>query len=215
MSSNMTLSILGLYNYDNTIFDDLSVPEGMNKETLVNNILTECAEFEILYPNSDFMKSAIGTWSTKEFDTWQKLYDVWASDFDISNEFDYTRTRTPNISKTKTGTETDTPTGSIIDSGTVGSTTTDSVSAYNSSSFENREQSVVNGTNGNTRSFNNYQNQTSYNTTDRETGSETITEKGHKTPVYELIKQASSMAVNNIYDFITESFKDRFCLLIY
>ena len=46
-----TLSILGLYNYDNTIFDDFALPAQMNteKETLIDNLLMECAEFEILY----------------------------------------------------------------------------------------------------------------------------------------------------------------------
>lgn len=215
MFTKVTLSVLGMYNTDSTLFDLIHLPEGLDHDVLVNNILMECSELEVLYTNPSFLKFAIDNWSKKELPVWQKLTDLWSSEMDLSGEYDYERKRTPNLSHTKTGTETQTPSGSIIDSGTVGSTTTDSVSAYNSNSFENREQSVVNGTNGNTRSFQNYQDQKSYNTINAETGTETITEKGHKKPMYELIAGASDVAQNNIYDYIVESFKTRFCILVY
>lgn len=215
MYTKAILSVLGMYNTDSTLFDLIHLPEDLDHDVLVNNILMECSELEVLYTNPSFLKFAIDNWSKKELPVWQKLTDLWSSEMDISGEYDYERKRTPNLSHTKTGTETQTPSGSIIDSGTVGSTTTDSVSAYNSNSFENREQSVVSGTNGNTRSFQNYQDQKSYNTINAETGTETITEKGHKKPLYELIAGASDVAQNNIYDYIVESFKTRFCILVY
>lgn len=215
MYTKVTLSVLGMYNTDSTLFDLIHLPEDLDHDVLVNNILMECSELEVLYPNPSFLKFAIDNWSKKELPVWQKLTDLWSSEMDLSGEYDYERKRTANLTHAKTGTETDTPSGQIIDSGTVGSTTTDSVSAYNSNNFENREQSVVNGTNGNTRSFQNYQDQKSYNTINAETGTETITEKGHKKPMYELIAGASDVAQNNIYDYIVESFKTRFCILVY
>ena len=215
MYTKATMSVLGMYNTDSTLFDLIHLPEDLDHDVLVNNILMECSELEVLYTNPSFLKFAIDNWSKKELPVWQKLTDLWSSEMDLSGEYDYERKRLPNLSHTKTGTETQTPSGSIIDSGTVGSTTTDSVSAYNSNSFENREQSVVNGTNGNTRTFQNYQDQKSYNTINAETGTETITEKGHKKPMYELIAGASDVAQNNIYDYIVESFKTRFCILVY
>ena len=70
-----TLSILGLYNYDSTIFDNLVTPFEDN-ENLIQNILMECAELEILYPDADFMKFAIGAWSQKQLPIWKKLYNT-------------------------------------------------------------------------------------------------------------------------------------------
>lgn len=70
-----TLSILGLYNYDNTIFDNLVTPFQAN-DNLIQNILMECAELEILYPDADFMKFAIGAWSQKQLPIWNKLYNT-------------------------------------------------------------------------------------------------------------------------------------------
>ena len=51
--SAATLTLIGLYNEDNTIFDLFTVPAGLNKETLVNNILLRSGEFEVLYPVRD------------------------------------------------------------------------------------------------------------------------------------------------------------------
>lgn len=70
-----TLSILGLYNYDNTIFDNLVTPFEDNGN-LIQNILMECAELEILYPDANFMKFAIGVWSQKQLPIWNKLYNT-------------------------------------------------------------------------------------------------------------------------------------------
>ena len=42
--SRATLSLLGLYQYDNTIFNELVLPEGMDKQVYINNLLMETAE---------------------------------------------------------------------------------------------------------------------------------------------------------------------------
>lgn len=239
MSSKITLSVLGLYNYDETIFNNMKIPESVDRETLINNILMECSEFEVLYPDAPFFKFAVEAWSKKEYPVWDKLNTIWNTDIDVNNEYDYERKRTPNISHTKTGTETETPSGQIIDSATNASTSenrnqvtdnntaTTAVSAYNASTFENRDQVTNNNTatttesasntstSGNTRSFNQYKNEKEFNTVNSETGSETITEKGHKRSAAELIKEATDAAIFNIYDYITESFKERFCILVY
>lgn len=257
MNTNMTLSVLGLYNYDDSIFSTMQLPEGVDRDILTDNILMECAELEVLYPDSDFMKTAINRWSAKEVNIWSKLNEIWNTEIDVSNEYDYKRLRTANLSHSKTGTETDVKTGnkeltktgsesnnktgSITDTGsdnrTANLTNTNQVSAYNSSDWENREKNTETGTDNhalsNTQTFNNltdtvsFTNRkdtekynditdtTTHNTSVSETGTDTITETGHKTPVYELIKHASEVAIYNIYDYITESFKERFCLMIY
>ena len=59
----MLLSIMGLYEYDNTLFQGLQVPEGVSKEHVINEIMLQCAELEVLYPELNIMKLAITTWS--------------------------------------------------------------------------------------------------------------------------------------------------------
>ena len=98
----MWLSIMGMYEYDNSLFDGLDVPtytdknnvvHVVDKTAVINSILLNCAELEILYPNIDTMKLAIGVWSAAEQDTWKKMYatvmmeynPLWNVDADIVN----------------------------------------------------------------------------------------------------------------------------------
>ena len=98
----MFLSIMGMYEYDNSLFDGLNVPTYTDKNNVVHvvdktkviqSILLNCAELEILYPNFDTMKLAIGVWSAAEQDTWKKMYatvmmeynPLWNVDADIVN----------------------------------------------------------------------------------------------------------------------------------
>lgn len=98
----MWLSIMGMYEYDNSLFDGLDVPTYTDKNNVVHvvdktkviqSILLNCAELEILYQNLDTMKLAIGVWSAAEQDTWKKMYatvmmeynPLWNVDADIVN----------------------------------------------------------------------------------------------------------------------------------
>ena len=80
MKSDM--SILGLYNYDNTLFANMAYPEAFTSDdeaVLLNNLLMELAEFEVIYPTPVFMKQAIAAWSAKELPTWERIYAPSAS----------------------------------------------------------------------------------------------------------------------------------------
>lgn len=84
------MSLLGLYHYNEHLFDGLKLPNGINKETFVNNLLAECAEFEIIYPNPEFLANMIGVWSSKEFPTWEKLYNTTTLKYDPISNYDRT-----------------------------------------------------------------------------------------------------------------------------
>lgn len=98
----MWLSIVGMYEYDPSIFDGLDVPTYtdeqrhiliVDKNKVIQSILLNCAELELLYSNIDTMKLAIGIWSAAEQDTWHKLFatqkmdynPLWNVDADVVN----------------------------------------------------------------------------------------------------------------------------------
>ena len=56
---NSYISILGLYEYDPTLFEMMILPEGLDHETAVNEIMLRCADLEILYPDARFMNPKI------------------------------------------------------------------------------------------------------------------------------------------------------------
>ena len=74
-----TLSLMGMYEYDNTILDFFHYPdkwETVDKDVFVNKLLLDTAELEILYPDADIFKTAIKYWSAAEVQNWNKLYDT-------------------------------------------------------------------------------------------------------------------------------------------
>lgn len=112
------LSIMGLYKYNPEIFDDLTVPTGIDKETVIDNILLECYDFELLFPSYNLMKIGIRTWSRTELPIWEKLYNtenleynpIWNVDGDVTETREVTRERSGQDSRslTQNGTDSDT-----------------------------------------------------------------------------------------------------------
>ena len=119
-----SISILALYNYDPTIFDQLVLPDSLDKTDLVNNLLLEFAGIEVLYPDPNLMKDAIGAWSRMRLHTWKRFEDVLYENYDpfINIKRDEVRTITQDRDLQSSG------------------TTTGKVSAWNESSFTNRDQ---------------------------------------------------------------------------
>lgn len=79
-----TLSLMGMYEYDNTILDFFHYPdkwETVDKDVFVNKLLLDTAELEILYPDADIFKTAIKYWSAAEVQNWNKLYNTTVLDY--------------------------------------------------------------------------------------------------------------------------------------
>ncbi len=181
-----TLSILGLYNYDNTIFDNFHLPQALstNKELIVDNILMDCAEFEILYPDSDFMKFAIDKWSSLNLPVWEHLYETTQYDYDPIFNYDRTEKwteedtrkiqndRTPNLDVSTTYGKTDTLTHNTTDTLTHNTTetlthghiVTDSQNSYENAGMVDATKTANSGNDANAKTG---------TETDAKTGTET------------------------------------------
>ena len=127
MGRQAWISILGLYEYDPSIFNGMVLPDGVDRSVLINNILVECAELEILLPEPDVLKRAISFWSRSQLQVWTKLYE--------STQYDY------NPIWNKDGIIKETETRDL--SGTSGGTDTDQTSAFNSSVFQNADKTIM------------------------------------------------------------------------
>mgnify|MGYP000045014057 FL=1 len=227
-----TMSILGLYRNNPGLFLELTLPEGVSKDTIVDNLLMETAELEILYPDPYFMQAAIGTWSIKELPVWEKLYETTVLKYDPISNYDRKEMWTENENTDKEeisqrrgniSTETDgTSTQNRNGSGTVD--TSHYVSAYNETDFT---PTAKDAENQNASSSTNQQDSASVDTSESSSGSASNSEKRNaerngeisgNTGFYtkqKMIEQEREVAMFNIVDHIISSFKNRFCLLIY
>lgn len=68
-----TLSILGLYSFDNTVFNDFNLPPEIDRSVLIPDLLSECAELEILYPDIPTFKTILGSWSSHRISVWERM----------------------------------------------------------------------------------------------------------------------------------------------
>ena len=204
-----TLSILGLYNYDTSIFENFVVPEGVDAATAVNSIIYENAELEIIYPDPDAMKFFIGLWSSRESVVWARILNAITQEYNPIENYDrqedWTDTDDEDTTANNTGYRTRTPNLTGIN--------TREVAAFNGTSLVTSEKNTGTET-GNEQ----------LSTSDNGTGSRDLT-RVHSGRVHGNIGVTTSQQMLNqeleiagkvdIYKYISESFKHRFCLMVY
>lgn len=114
------LSPLGLYNWDSTVFDLMQIPEALDKDTLIQNLLAETAELEVLYPNPIVFKNLVGVWSAKQLDIWNRLYATTQYEYDPIENYNRYETGSDTGIGTRIHSGTDTTTETTTHGGTDG-----------------------------------------------------------------------------------------------
>lgn len=149
MSATMTL--IGLYNYQDDLFDDLILPDEIDKQTFIDNLLLRSGDFQLLYPSGDFMKPAIGAWGRKWFPTFSRWVSALSIEYDPLENYDRREEWQDTVNAKTTGSSSGSASGST--GGTTGSTTTNSVSAYDGgTAYTPKDQTVLSGTDSSTSS---------------------------------------------------------------
>lgn len=223
-----TLSILGLYQREPTLFDELELPGSMNKDVLIDNILYEAAPLEAYYPDPNFMKFMIGRWSFMNQSVWQKLYDTTVLEYNPIFNYDRTEEWSENeqmldkrtLSGTERETSTDNSSGEIRSSGTVQSEL--NVSGYNESSYVPREQTIetpdtLTSNTSETDKIVSIDKNDTENMDRKRDNIRTGRAFGNigVTTTQQMIQQERETVLFNMYKVITDSFIERFCLMIY
>lgn len=103
--SNAKLTMFGFDRYfsnnDKSLFDNLTLPAGITKDTLVDNILLRGGEFEVMYSDPDFMRSAIGAWSLKWQPTFKRWVDALAIEYNPLENYDRIEDWTDNTARSE------------------------------------------------------------------------------------------------------------------
>lgn len=201
-----TVSFLGLYNYDNSIFEDLQVPAGIDKTLVQNTLMMETADLEVLQPDPVIMRQVLGWFSQRRLDAWTRVYTALSSKYQADTDVEVTETRTPDLSYNETRTPDLTTTGQ----NTGADTTTTKRAGFNAGNLETAEQMETSLGTGNTI------HSTGNETTDRtETGSETKTTTGRHQAAQDLISKELKLAMTDTVEYIVKDIRRNFCLLVY
>ena len=148
-----TLSILGLYNYQPAIFDSLTIPTSVDRETLIDNIIMEAAELELLFPNADILGRLIGNWSKTRLAAWNRMIGALDAEYNPIENTDRYEDHLEDY--TRDLTESDNYTRNLTDSGNNNSSgsTQNSRTGYNSGDLQVTDSSSSEDHSDETRSY--------------------------------------------------------------
>jgi len=206
------LTLIGMYNYDPTLFNSITFPGGIDKDIAINAILMRCSEFELLYPDLDFMKYQIHVWGQKHYRTFEKWVAVQSEEYNPLHNYDRHEEYTDRENTSGSDSRTSNSSHDITNTNT--GTVSDSTAAYDSSDLTPRTE-------------------TENDLTNRDAGSSSITSGGtmtqnrgfsHTSHMYGNIGIVSSQEMYereiqvqrwNIYESIADMFCDDFCIEVY
>lgn len=222
--NNYINTLYGMYSYDPTLFDNITIPEGLHKDVLITEIMAECGENEVLYPNIPLLKHMISAFFESHSYKYQKLYETMNYDYEPLENYNVTRTRT--YTRTENGTDTrdltrDMKNDTVVDNSSSGTTTTlDDVSAYNSSDYVPSTKSSQTGesTNGGTQNITengteNESNKHNYSIAETEDSNE-YGDNSARSAMY-AIQEQRNIVDFNLYKIIASDFEDELTVPVY
>ena len=203
------LSINALFNYDDTIFENLSLPTAADLPTggpwiddpedyeldtslLVANILAELGEMNLVYSDPESFKTMIAIWSAMNQKNWLELWKTLLYKYNPIWNKDGTYTETSS-GRTDGGSSTE-----------YGRTMEHDVTGYDSSTYSPDKKDTAGG-------------KDSVTTGSMFSTSLSRTEQGNigVTTTQAMIAEQRKIVEFNMYTYITQSFKERFCVMTY
>lgn len=240
MSRGFTMSVLGLYTFNNHLFDEMKIPSGFtsdDRETIIGNILSECAELEILFPDYDACKSMIGLWSKLNIFEWNRIYRLAQMEYNPIENYNRTEIETiktndinshsgQDVSKLS-GTDTQLTRTEGKETNNGRDLNENYITAYNGNNLQKHDETEL--THEHTiEDENTGNNSTTYGKTETIEHGEKITREGENvrenntkgnigvTTSQQMATQETEVVPKlNVMKIIVNSFKERFCILVY
>lgn len=176
--------------WDEDLFDDITLPTGMDKTTVVNQIMLDNGLLEVLYPEHDLLKGLIKAHFLARQLDYQRLWDAVSQTYNPLYNLDRKNTLTEKTERTDSA------------NGSTATSNENKVSAFDSSTYQPSEE-LIGSTNSNTES----QGQDVHTLESHEEGS-----IGVITPQDMLRREFDIRKDWNIYKFISLDFRDNFMI---
>lgn len=198
------------------LFENLSLPSGIDRDTVINNILMKGGEFEVLYSDPYFMKDMILIWSNK----WNRTIDRWikalAIDYNPLENYDRMEDWTDENNKNNIVNRQENANG-IDTSYSIGSGNTENKrSAFDASDYQEHDKSE-----SNSNDANNSASSTSASgiVVDNEKNLNTKSGRAHGnvgvTTSQQMLEAELNISKWNLYDEVADLFLNEFCIYTY
>ena len=194
MQSKITL--IGMYNFNNSLFDNLTFPAGIDRDLAISRIINKSEEFELVYSDFDYLKDRIGIWSR----VWERTFTKWVEALSIDYEPLY------NYDRYEESDDDAKSHSSTLTSASTTSGTENKVSAYDADGYSNKEKVDA-----------------SANTAQGGVG-DADSENHHRAHLYgniglttsqQMLRDQLDIVQWNLYEHISDLFIEEFCILIY
>ena len=210
--SSAKMTLIGMSNYflnaGDDLFKNLTLPEGLTKKTLTDNLLLEGGEFEVLYADPIFMQNAIGMWAEREADTFSRWVRALGIEYNPLENYDRQEAWTDTLDSDGTSRTTGTSDSTTTNNGTV----TGDVSAYDSTGYQPKDKQTTSNTEVDATDA------TLNNTT---TLDNSAAHRGRihgnigVTTSQQMLQSELDLGYWNIYSRITDMFLKEFCIMVY
>ena len=196
----MLVSIVTMSENYPEIWDDFAVPDHVDRQTVIDSILIGCAEMELLYSDPDILKYMIRTWTRRDLPVWEGLQ--------ATLEYKYNPIWNVEGSETMEITRHDLESRDLKNVRTPELTNRVKVAGYNSEDPALRDEVEESGKDTNDHT----------GTVDQAGSEKRVFTRGMNLGVMttqQLIREQRELVQFTVADFIFNSFKSNFCLMVY
>ena len=187
-----------MHLWDGDLFDDITLPSGMDKTTVVNQIMLDNGLLEVIYPEHELLKGLIKAHFLARQLDYQRLWDAVSQTYNPLYNLDRKNTLTEKTERSEN------TTGNTTNS--TNQSTEQKVSAFDSSAYQPSEQ-ISGNTSGITDATTDSRGQDVHTLESREEGS-----IGVITPQDMLRREFDIRKDWNIYRFNSMDFRDNFMI---
>ena len=210
------------------LFDNLVLPEGIDKDDVTDNIMLEGSEFEVVYPDPDLFRAAIGVWGRKyyrTFDKWVKALNIDYAPLENYDRNEYwkdtgdedSNSAALNVANTTTSNTTDSISGNDRSGNSE-----NQVSAFDSSSYEPSEKTIYSEDTDTTETIDSSGSAATNTSDSSEFHKDNIDEHNGRihgnigvTTSQQMLQAELDVQRFNIVQQITDLFLQEFCIMIY
>ena len=218
--SSAKITTIGFCNWmqsqNDDLFSKMNLPVGIDKDTLIDNILLRSGEFEVLYSNPFVYQSAIGVWSDKHKRTFEKWVNALSMEYNPIENYDRKEEWEDRIANQTLENTNGKSSGNTRGSNIVNGSSENRKSAYDSDDYqpESRNTYETIGTDTSDTSTN------MINTINKDE-SNNLKHNGWVhgnigvTTTQQMLESELSLSAWNVYEHITDLFVEEFCVAIY
>lgn len=208
MSDALRFTLWGLNQYMPDLFDDVILPPGIDKQTVIDEVMERSGDLYVYYQVPERVKHNIAHWFSFKFNDFERMYRALYADYNPIENYDRHEEieELPNITRSNSGND------NAHNSSNSNARNESNRSAYDSEGYSKEGESITSASDSTTNS-------TSYSSKQTETGNRVTKNHTHGnigiTTNQQMINAELDLRRKSLYEYIAEEFENKFLIQVY